>query len=192
MNASNVGITLDEARAQILKDLEAGDYRDGGGKYIEADPDSLRVLLAALPETPTTDDLCPECHGGVTSYFCDRCGNTGRVRTPTTDDERESLIDALMSDAPLIRDYDWLGTKSSWPSERTVRREVGEVADAVLAWMNARRPSPPTEERPYDEATDHEYAAWDTDAIEEHAHDLLAVVRHRRAVEAAARVGGEA
>ncbi|WP_336633609.1 MULTISPECIES: hypothetical protein [unclassified Microbacterium] len=35
--------------------------------------------------------------------------------------------------------------------------------------------------RPYSEAVDTEHGAWDTDDIEEHAHDLLAVVRHRRA-----------
>ncbi|WP_427870564.1 hypothetical protein [Leucobacter luti] len=38
-----------------------------------------------------------------------------------------------------------------------------------------------TAERPYAEEVDHEYGAWDTDDLEEHAHEMLAVVRHRRA-----------
>lgn len=36
-------------------------------------------------------------------------------------------------------------------------------------------------ERPYDDAADHQYGAWETDDMEEYAHDLLAIVRHRRA-----------
>lgn len=32
----------------------------------------------------------------------------------------------------------------------------------------------------YSESVDTRYGAWDTDALEEHAHDLAAVVRHRR------------
>lgn len=36
------------------------------------------------------------------------------------------------------------------------------------------------EHRPYDEAMDHQYGAWESDDIEEAAHDMLAVVAHRR------------
>lgn len=39
----------------------------------------------------------------------------------------------------------------------------------------------PSDARPYSEATDIEYSAWETDDIEEHAQDMLAVVRYRRA-----------
>ncbi|UOQ58112.1 hypothetical protein MUN78_04500 [Leucobacter allii] len=55
----------------------------------------------------------------------------------------------------------------------------GLVAVASAAGV-ATRPAP-TEERPYSEDIDHEYGAWETNDIEEHAHDMLAVVQHRRA-----------
>jgi len=35
-------------------------------------------------------------------------------------------------------------------------------------------------ERPYSESTDVQYGAWETDDIEEHAFDMLAVVKYRR------------
>ena len=67
--------------------------------------------------------------------------------------------------------------------------ELGEVHgyDKGYADGLAASPHPPTREqmhteRPYDEPTDHEYGAWETDALEEHALDILAVVSHRRAL----------
>jgi len=56
--------------------------------------------------------------------------------------------------------------------------DVNPLTEAILA-AGFRRLSE-SGIRPYDEATDHEYGAWETDDLEEHAHDMLAVVRHRR------------
>ena len=47
-------------------------------------------------------------------------------------EKRESLIDAML-EVPFIRDFDWLGTGSSWPSDEFIRREVGELVDAYEA-----------------------------------------------------------
>lgn len=56
---------------------------------------------------------------------------------------------------------------------------------ALLAALRARPTLDRGAQRPYDEATDHEYGAWETDDLEEHALDMLAVVAHRRAILAA-------
>lgn len=34
---------------------------------------------AKLEEECVPDDLCPECCGMITSWFCEPCGNTGKV-----------------------------------------------------------------------------------------------------------------
>ena len=49
-----------------------------------------------------------------------------------TEDKREALIDAML-EVPFVRDFDWLGTGSSWPSDEFIRQEVGELVDAYEA-----------------------------------------------------------
>lgn len=62
-------------------------------------------------------------------------------------------------------------------------RRGNNLAAATMARCALRMPrgTVTDTERPYSEAVDVEHGAWETDDIEERAHDLLAVVAHRRA-----------
>lgn len=93
---------------------------------------------------------------------------------PPTDDERDGIREAI--DEAAAR---YLGNTFT---DAVTDGLVDVIRDAVLAspaWRNRHR-GPITDARPYSEAVDIELGAWETDEIEERAHDLLAVVRHRR------------
>lgn len=90
--------------------------------------------------------------------------------------------------APNHNGAEWIPEEAPKPYDRyaehdRVQREGGTCScgETFLAPADAETPTEEDVERPYDEATDHQYAAWETDDMEEHAHDMLAVVRHRRA-----------
>ena len=129
-------------------------------------------------------------------------------------DEAERIVGSRIADDPvvialraLIADYerqaahlkfvnderqivDWLGLADHADRVADERDDplIAELSDALrTAAAGFRRQGPITDARPYSEATDIEYGAWETDDIEEHALDMLAVVAHRRAALEAAR-----
>lgn len=70
--------------SEILDDGYGAD-----GKIASLSVEDLRILSddarlgaqgqAKREEECVPDDLCPECRGQITSWFCEPCGNTGKV-----------------------------------------------------------------------------------------------------------------
>lgn len=87
---------LRRAIDQLERDIEHGEYSGGGYTYIEATPEALRAVLAAL-SSPSREDVpggCIYCSssGVIEDYEgdrpCSNCDGTGtpKPRTPPTDD----------------------------------------------------------------------------------------------------------
>lgn len=90
------------------------------------------------------------------------------------------LSDELLARVKAEAERRWphlTGVGANTNEARAVRRLTFRQG---VEWAMSHTTDEDLPQRPYDEATDHEYGAWETDSIEEHALDMLAVVRHRR------------
>jgi len=106
------------------------------------------------------------------------------LSTPPADDVREALAhilwEAAVGDNPEgVPGESWeelLAEEPVWAQGYYFQADAAMRAFEVLPRGTVIEPK-----RPYSEAVDVEHGAWETDDIEERAHDLLAVVAFRRA-----------
>lgn len=122
----------------------------------------------------------------------------------TPDDEREALLKAAAREIDRREEYadahghpafqdepsaflngaEWAAFhRTEVPEHPAIAAVKSMPIEAIREHVAHRRSEEgePSDARPYSEATDIEYGAWETDDIEEHAQDMLAVVRFRRA-----------